>query len=326
MLQQTTVATVTPRFEAWLQRFPDLPTLARAPESDVLHAWQGLGYYRRARHLHRAAQQLAKMPAFPRDAAVLRTLPGCGEYTANAIATFAFDQSVPVVEANIARVLCRLFDIQIPIDTSAGRKQLWQLAIALLPSRGAGRHNSALMDLGALVCVARAPRCHRCPFALHCQGRTSPAIPKKTPRPEIVRREEDHFFVRRRGQILLEQSGDRWRGLWILPRHHVSSAARMAGRRARSLSHGALLYRGEFCFTHHRISLRVFAGTPSPRLQQRWFTHDEVAAIPMPTPHRRALDQLLASAPTTPRPRLMSPARSAAPAPPASRENSVCRR
>src|SRR5437762_12488798 len=157
MLQQTRVATVLSYFNEWLRRFPDFATLAHASEASVLHAWEGLGYYARARNLHATAGIVVDRYGghFPHAVARMRDLPGIGRYTANAIATFAFDQSVPIVEANIARVLSRVFDLQTPIDTSAGRERLWSVAAQLVPRRNAGQHNSALMELGALVCGVR---------------------------------------------------------------------------------------------------------------------------------------------------------------------------
>ena len=160
MLQQTQVAAVIPYYDKWLRRFPSLDALARASESDVLHAWQGLGYYARARNLHASAKAIVnehggKFPQLPED---LQSLPGVGRYTANAIATFAFGRSVPIVEANIGRVLARILNYQQPIDSSDGREAIWQIASKLVPARGARAFNSALMDLGALVCRPR-PKC-----------------------------------------------------------------------------------------------------------------------------------------------------------------------
>src|SRR5437762_5404682 len=157
MLQQTQVTAVLSYYNKWLRRFPDFATLAHASEASVLHAWQGLGYYARARNLLATAAIVVNRYGghFPHEIARIRELPGIGRYTANAIATFAFDQSVPIVEVNTARVLSRVFDLQTPIDTSAGRERLWSVAAQLVPRRNAGQHNSALMELGALVCGVR---------------------------------------------------------------------------------------------------------------------------------------------------------------------------
>ena len=186
MLQQTQVATVIPYYKEWLRRFPDFSTLADASENDVLHAWQGLGYYARARNLRATAIAIMEKHGgkFPRKLESIRELPGIGRYTANAVATFAFDQSVPIVEANIARVLSRLFNVQTPIDTSAGRERLWSLAAELLPERHAGRHNSALMEFGALVCGVR-PKCPSCPVKIFCRATEPTILPRKKARPAL---------------------------------------------------------------------------------------------------------------------------------------------
>ena len=288
MLQQTQVATVIPYYNGWLRRFPDFASLAAASEHEVLHAWQGLGYYARARNLRAAAIGVMEKHggAFPRNVESIRDLPGIGRYTANAIATFAFDQSVPIVEANVARVLSRLFDQQTPIDTSAGRERLWGAAAQLLPRRNAGRHNSALMELGALVCGVR-PRCESCPAKNFCRTTEPSILPRKKARPGLQLRTEHHGFVLRRRRVLLEQSQHRWRGMWILPRLSSAPAAAQP------------LHRSEFPFTHHRITLAVYSndgGVGKRTKSQRWFPIRDLSSIPLPSPHRRALDDLLLAA------------------------------
>lgn len=285
MLQQTQVATVVPYYNEWLRRFPDFVSLAAASESDVLHAWQGLGYYSRARNLRAAARAIIENYGgrFPTSPETIRDLPGVGRYTANAVATFAFDQSVPIVEANISRVLARLFDLQTPVDTSAGREQLWSHATQLLPQRSAGAHNAALMELGALVCGVR-PKCAVCPVKGFCRTTDPHPLPRKRPRPALQLRTENHSFVLRRGRVLLQQSTDRWRGMWILPR------LKTAPRGVESL------HRSAFSFTHHRITLDVYRGAPDRKpCTLRWFSRRELASIPVPSPHRRALTRLVAS-------------------------------
>src|SRR6476661_10144647 len=143
MLQQTQVATVIPYYNEWLRRFPDFASLARASENDVLRAWQGLGYYARARNLHATAQAVMSRygGSFPRKIEQIRQLPGIGKYTAHAVASFAFAQSVPIVEANTGRVLARLFDLRDSIDSDPGRRMLWQYAASLLPKSNAATFN-----------------------------------------------------------------------------------------------------------------------------------------------------------------------------------------
>ncbi len=284
MLQQTQVSAVIPYYERWLRRFPDIETLAFASESEVLHAWQGLGYYSRARNLHAAAKILRNKyrGVFPRQPEELADLPGAGRYTANAIATFAFNRSVPVVETNIGRLLARITNLQLPVDDSTGRNELWKIAAQLLPRRGARIHNSALMDFGAIVC-ARTPKCRVCPVRGFCRAKNPSLLPIKRSPPREKRLRELHSFNFARGRVLLEQSRTRWRGLWILP----ALATEPAGQ--------APLQVSEFPFTHHRITLAVFAASPLPRVREsrHWFSIRKLHTLPMPSPHRRALDQLL---------------------------------
>jgi A/G-specific adenine glycosylase len=286
MLQQTQVATVVSYYNEWLRRFPTVAALAAASEDEVLHAWQGLGYYSRARNLRASAIAIMEKHGghFPVSPDSIGDLPGAGRYTANAVATFAFDQPVPIVEANTARVLSRLFDLQTPIDTSAGREQLWSRAAQLLPRFSAGKYNAALMELGALICRAR-PNCGACPVQRFCRTTDPSSLPRKKPRPALELRTENHSFVMRRGSVLLEQSTDRWRGMWILP------PLAKAPRGAQSL------HRAEFPFTHHRITLSVYPFLDDRKTTRsgRWFPIRDLASIPLPSPHRRALSNILAS-------------------------------
>ena len=285
MLQQTQVATVVAYYERWLQRFPDFAALAAASESDVLHAWQGLGYYARARNLHATAKAVVHQHrgAFPPSNIEAQKLPGLGRYTANAVATFAFDRSVPLVEANTARLHARLLNLQTRIDSGAGQKVLWDFAAALLPKRNAGKFNSALMDLGALVCVAGKPKCGECPVRAFCRAAEPALLPLKKERAALKELNEAHQFAHRSGRVLLEQSTDRWRGMWILPRiAQPNGTAR-------------LLHRSQFPFTHHRVTLDGFRLSRTATSDScRWFRADEIDRIPVPSPHRRALHTLLA--------------------------------
>jgi len=172
MLQQTQVARVVDRYADFLGRFPTLADVARADEAHVTDAWQGLGYYARARNLHRLARTVAERPggALPSDPAALRRLPGVGAYTAGAVASFAFERPAPLVDTNVARVLRRVFAPHLPTRTPATAKPLWRIAEATLPRSGrhAWTHNQALMELGALVCTARVRHCARCPVRAVC--------------------------------------------------------------------------------------------------------------------------------------------------------------
>ncbi len=289
MLQRTQVATVLPYYNEWLRRFPDFFALARASESSVLHAWQGLGYYARARNLYATSRIVVNRYGghLPRTISRARQLPGIGQYSAHALATFAFDQSVPIVETNTARVLSRLFNFRRPIDCTVGREALWNYAESLLPKRSARVYNSALLDLGALVCLPRQPMCVICPVKKFCCAHNPQTLPiKKIPRPpkELI---EARAFTFCRNRILLEQSSGRWHGMWILP----SLQARSVITRP--------IHTSIFPFTNHRITLKVFA-QPAPRTRargQHWFSLAQLASIPLPSPHRRAVEQLLAKRP-----------------------------
>lgn len=181
MLQQTQVVTVSPYHNEWLNRFPDFASLARASESDVLHAWQGLGYYARAQNLWAAAKIVVQRHCkrFPRSIEQMQQLPGIGKYTAHAVASFAFDQPVPIVEANTARALTRIFNFQMPIDQAAGRTALWKRAGILVPLHSARIYNSALTDLGALICLPRHPRYEICPVKKFCRAKNPESLPIK---------------------------------------------------------------------------------------------------------------------------------------------------
>jgi A/G-specific adenine glycosylase len=191
MLQQTQAATVIPYFDRFIAAFPTLEALARADEQQVLRLWEGLGYYRRARNLHQAARILAAEHGggFPTDPTVLGCLPGLGRYTVNAVLSQAFDARLPILEANTQRVLSRLFGRREDPRLGPARAWLWQAAEELLPRRGAGELNQALMELGALVCTPTAPRCSECPLAARCaafQQGLQEQIPARAPAPAIT--------------------------------------------------------------------------------------------------------------------------------------------
>ena len=274
-----------PYYNEWFRRFPNFASLARASESDVLHAWQGLGYYGRARNLHATARTVVDRyrGRFPRSVEQMQQLPGIGKYTAHAVASFAFDQSVPIVESNTARILTRLFDFRESIDSDPGRQTLWQYAAMFVPKSNASIFNSALIDLGALVCVARQPKCGICPVKTFCRAKNPRILPVRKSRPRTKRLIEQHAFVVRQGKILLEQSSTRWRGMWILPPLQRESANQQP------------VYESIFPFTDHRVTLSVYARHREKirKPLQSWVRIDSLDSIPMPSPHRKALRHLL---------------------------------
>ena len=288
MLQQTQVATVIPYYHKWLRTFPDFASLARASENEVLRAWQGLGYYARARNLHATAKAVMDRydGNFPRGVEQMRQLSGIGKYTAHAVASFAFNQSVPIVEANTGRVLARLFNLRKSIDSDPGRRMLWQNAANFLPKSDAATFNSALLDLGALVCVARKPKCGVCPVKTFCRAKNPAALPVRKSRPETKQLIEKHALIVRRGRILLEQSRRRWRGMWILPPLEPDCLKQPRFQRGP-------VYESVFPFTHHRVTLSVYRRRAPKQIAsgRQWF--GSIEEVAMPSPHRRAINALI---------------------------------
>lgn len=240
MLQQTRVETVEPRYLQFLERFPTVEALAAASEEEVLAQWSGLGYYRRARQLHAAARQRVAGGEWPRDAAGWRHLPGVGEYTAAAVASIAYGESIPVVDGNVARVMSRLHGLRQRQDASAGgRRRLAELAALWLDPGRPGDSNQALMEIGATVCTPRRPRCPACPLAVECMARRS-GTPERFPaaaraRP-AERRRLTAAVVSDEGRVLLfRRAVDQGLldGMWELPWVECGheSAARALGRK-----------------------------------------------------------------------------------------------
>ena len=287
MLQQTQAAAVVPYYIRWLRRFPTIRSLADASESDVLRIWQGLGYYTRARNLHGCAKLIVENfgGSVPSDPNELKSLPGIGRYTANAIAVFGFDQPLPLVEANTGRVLARLFNIRDPIDSSSGRRKLWEASAKLVPTKGARDFQNAMMDLGALICTAHNPRCQICPVKKFCRARDPRSLPRKRKRPATVSIIEQHAWCTTGKTVLLEQCRQRWRGMWMLP------PLKLDGLKPSSCP----IHTSVFPFTHHRVRLQVYRRRPhrvDDRLQ-RWFPKEELDTIPIPSPHRRAINAVM---------------------------------
>ncbi len=220
LLQQTRVDQGLPYYQRFIRQWPTVRALAAADEQEVLKAWQGLGYYRRARNLLAAARQVMNDHGgrFPDKAAALRSLKGVGDYTAAAIASISFGRPEAVVDGNVYRVLARVFGMDSPIDTTVGRKAFAQLAAELLDPGHAGDHNQAVMELGAVVCLPRVPRCDRCPVAQRClahrQGRID-RLPVKAGRVRTVERHFNHLCIATEGGLVLrERTGkDIWQGL-----------------------------------------------------------------------------------------------------------------
>jgi A/G-specific adenine glycosylase len=228
MLQQTRVETVIPYFERWMTRFPTVLSLAEASEQDVLNLWEGLGYYSRARNLHKAAQKVmadfgGKIPGTIEE---LRQLPGIGRYTAGAIASMAFGLDEPVLDGNLQRVYARLFNVDKPADSTEGEELLWSIATENLPKGKAGDFNQAMMDLGATICLPKNPRCLLCPLLKECRAQKMgvqeerPVLKPKAEVPHVV---QAAAVIVRRGRVLLAKrpSEGLLGGMWEFPNGRV---------------------------------------------------------------------------------------------------------
>ncbi len=277
MLQQTQVTTVLPYYTAFLERFPDIATLAAAAEDDVLARWTGLGYYRRARSLHRGAREVMRLHGgrLPSDAATLRTLPGIGRYTAGAIASIAFNRAEPILDGNVRRVLARWFGVDgAKLGKGEEEKRLWELAGRLVHGSAPGDLNQALMELVATICLPREPNCPACPVRNACFARVHDAVdrlPTATPRKKSVTVRVGVAVIRRAGKVLLERPDDAnpFRGTWDLPAVELDASGfatealtrRFDQRHRVAVSIGACLGHTTHGILHRRLKLEAHGGT-----------------------------------------------------------------
>jgi len=295
MLQQTRVETVRPYYARWLRAFPTIQALARASDDRVLKSWEGLGYYSRARNLHRAAQVIVREHngQLPRTAEGLLTLPGIGRYTAGAIASIAFGERVPLVDGNVARVFARIFAIRANVKSPRTLQSLWRLADDLLPDAKPGDFNQALMELGALVCTPVNPQCVTCPMRRVCVARARGLVdqlPNRGEKPRIVHLIAKTALVKRGNRVLLKRRPRTGllANFWELP---PAEARRFrVGHRIHELRHA---------ITHRRIVFQVYACVPIARFPAngvwRWATRAQVKALALPAAHRRALETLFSA-------------------------------
>jgi A/G-specific adenine glycosylase len=273
MLQQTRVETVIPYFQKWMLHFPSVFELAAAPQQEVLNLWEGLGYYARARNLHRAAQIIVAdyQGQLPSTAQTLQQLPGIGRYTAAAIASMAFGEDQAALDGNIRRVLARVFDVAEPARSSAGDRRLWQLAAEHLPNGAAGDYNQALMDLGATICTPTAPDCPSCPVADLCQAcalgiqeqrpvsQPKAEIPHYTVAAAVIQRDGKVFIAQRPAQGLLG-------GMWEFPGGKIESGETLTACLKREICEelnvdivvGAPFGVYEHAYTHFKVTLHAF--------------------------------------------------------------------
>jgi A/G-specific adenine glycosylase len=302
MLQQTQVSTVLDYYPRFLARFPDVAALAAAPLDDVLALWSGLGYYSRARNLHRCAQAVVAAPggAFPPTSAGLAQLPGIGRSTAAAIAAFCFGERAAILDGNVKRVLTRVLGFDGDLAMAAQEKRLWAAAEALLPPREVEVYTQGLMDLGATLCTARHPACERCPLAADCVAHaagTTARYPVKTRRLKRGRRSNALLLLRRRDQLALVQRPPRgvWAGLWSLP--EFASLEALAQLSAGWRGQGNWLPAIEHALTHFDWTLHTLvwdlparARVPATLDDLRWVARDEALALGLPAPIRRLIE------------------------------------
>lgn len=307
MLQQTQVATVIPYYLRFLERFPTLTDLATAPVEAVMPLWSGLGYYARARNLHKCAQQVLAHYGgeFPRDAALIAELPGIGRSTANAIASFCFGAQTPILDGNVRRVFARCFGIEGFPGTKKIEQQMWGLAEQLMPATDTGTYTQAQMDLGATVCTRGKPLCPRCPMADICVAHRDDRIAElPAPRPKKVVPERERIFLVMRSThgVLLERrppSGI-WGGLLSLPElpedaDATTFAAQHYAMQAEQWQEQPAL---RHTFTHFHLTLRplladVVATPQATEVGHYWIDAAGLADAALPTPIRALLQQAL---------------------------------
>ena len=305
MLQQTTVATVGPYFDRFVARFPDIRALAAASLDEVLHAWQGLGYYARARNLHACARAVVETHdgRFPNDPALLRALPGIGDYTAAAIAAIAFERPVAAVDGNVERVVARLFAERTPLPS--GRKRLRALAASLVPERRAGDFAQAMMDLGAVLCTPRAPRCVLCPWRAECAASAlgiAEDLPAQAEKPERPLRHAIAFWLTRAdGAVLLRRRPERGLlgGMIELPstdwREALWDAAEAVAAAPAETDWHALAGTVRHGFTHFRLELGLLAGTTTEPIAGIWARPAEFGNHAFPTLTRKLVAHALSA-------------------------------
>ena len=288
MLQQTTTAAVAPYFARFTERWPNVDALAAAPEEDVMAAWAGLGYYSRARNLVACAREVAAQGRFPDDEEGLRKLPGLGAYTAAAIAAIAFGKRAVVIDANVERVVARLFAVAEPLP--GARKSIRRLAEAITPAEDAGDFAQAMMDLGATICTARSPRCLLCPLAPACQGRAGgdpSRLPVKAPRKLRPERTGVAWWIERQGLVWLvtRPGSGMLGGMRALPDDGWHAGANGSGvppLPGEWRSAGAV--RHSFTHFHLTLSLQVHAAeAPASLGAGQWWPVDRIEEAGLPT-------------------------------------------
>jgi len=302
MLLQTQAARIAERFPVFIERFPAIEDLATASEEDVLAQWSGLGYYRRAKNLHRAAQQVVEQHGgiVPSDVDLLRALPGVGRYTAGSIASIAYNEPAPIVDGNVVRVLLRVEGQDLPPTETATMNLLWARAAALVEAADSPAHfNEGLMELGATVCTPKSPDCGACPVKRRCvarRERTQHDIPRPKPRAKQTTIHAASVVVRdSKGRLLIERRGDAgmWAGLWQAPTVETEGKAPTRAAIAAIAPGGKPKKVGAFehLTTHRRFRFTIYEA-PAPARRgpdQRWASESQIAELALARPQMRIL-------------------------------------
>lgn len=269
ILQQTRIVQGMSYWERFMAQWPTVNDLAAATENEVLKAWQGLGYYSRARNLHTAARQVMELGGFPQTFKELKTLKGVGDYTAAAIASIAFGEPVAVVDGNVYRVLSRYYGIETPIDSTEGKKEFQTLAQSLLPINEPADYNEAIMDFGATQCTPNSPHCSACPLCETCVAFREQRINELPVKSKKVKQRERHFtylYIEYERKIAIHQrgAGDIWQGLWEFPQEeHLTSSEDSAWR-----TEAQLLQKGvKHILTHQILLADIYLWRPKNRPQ-----------------------------------------------------------
>lgn len=308
MLQQTQVSTVISYFNRFIASFPDVRSLARADEQEVLRHWQGLGYYRRARMLHACARAIVEQhqAIIPSDPETLLALPGIGRYTAGAIASIGFARRAPIVDGNVSRILSRIECLDIDTQSTTGQRTIWAIASQLVPQKSPGVFNSAMMELGATICTPKSPRCAECPVSNQCRARERDRV-DSIPRPRakravpIIERVVYCIHDRKRDQWCFEQrpTTGRWAGMWQFPSRESTGPLDSSNVDANDLE---VIGGFDHTLTHRLYRFKVVATTRGratqaildPSRPTTWLSLDDSRSLPMPVPHLRVREMLLA--------------------------------
>lgn len=306
MLQQTTVAAVAGYYQRFLERFPSVLVLAAAPLEEVIDLWAGLGYYARARNLHAAAKMVMEtfQGEFPQTPEALMQLPGIGRSTAGAVAALAFDQQAPILDANVRRVLCRLFALQeLPRSTSAERK-LWHWAEALTPKQNVHEYTQAIMDLGALVCTPKHPRCQQCPLESLCLARKQNLVallPLKTVKKPIPTRHQLALLLVAQGRCLVQRRPPNGLlgGLWEFPALESAGEDPLAAIEQYcagfvKTTDVRLLGQAQHTYSHFRLEVDFYRVDLEPRDRvgqgaEEWLPLTDLAQLPLHGAHKKLL-------------------------------------